>query len=111
MDFCPKCGILLSIRYQKDMTTVTCRRCGYSETRKVTPTLSTDVEKETTAEPITVIDMTADQIKTLPTTAMDCPKCGYGEASWWVVQTRGADESPTQFFKCRRCGYVWREYS
>jgi DNA-directed RNA polymerase subunit M len=28
-----------------------------------------------------------------------------------MVQTRGIDESMTQFYRCTRCGYTWRDYS
>jgi DNA-directed RNA polymerase subunit M len=27
-----------------------------------------------------------------------------------MVQTRRADESATQFFRCTKCGHTWREY-
>jgi len=40
----------------------------------------------------------------------ECPKCGHNEAYYWFMQTRAADEPPTRFYKCTRCGYVWREY-
>ncbi|MCW3991867.1 MAG: hypothetical protein NWE79_04105 [Candidatus Bathyarchaeota archaeon] len=27
-----------------------------------------------------------------------------------MVQTRSADESPAQFYRCIECGHTWREY-
>jgi len=111
MDFCPRCGTRLVVRHQKDQASRLCPKCGFTEAVKREPMLSETVEKERRREPITVIDVDADKLKTLPTTEIDCPKCGNPEAYWWTVQTRGADESPTQFFRCSRCGYVWREYS
>jgi len=42
---------------------------------------------------------------------MECPKCGNNQVYVWQVQTRGADESSTQFFRCTKCGYTFREYS
>ena len=39
-----------------------------------------------------------------------CPKCGNDEAHYFVYQTRAADEAPTIFYKCTRCGYRWRSY-
>ncbi|MHA1368130.1 MAG: DNA polymerase ligase N-terminal domain-containing protein [Promethearchaeota archaeon] len=39
-----------------------------------------------------------------------CPKCGHPEIKTWQRQTRSADEPMTQFFRCVRCGYTWREY-
>ncbi len=40
-----------------------------------------------------------------------CPKCGNNTANVWQVQTRGSDESSTQFLKCLRCGFTHREYT
>ncbi len=111
MDFCETCGTKLVVRYQKDQASRLCPKCGFTETIEREAVLSETVEKERGAEPITVIDIEAGKIRTLPTTEIDCPKCGNEEAFWWTVQTRGADESPTQFFRCSKCGYVWREYS
>ena len=51
-----------------------------------------------------------EDVNTLPTTKAVCPECGHTEASWWLQQTRSADESETRFFKCLKCGHTWREY-
>ncbi|MCD6114052.1 MAG: transcription factor S, partial [Thermoprotei archaeon] len=40
----------------------------------------------------------------------ECPKCGNREAYVWMMQTRAADEPPTRFYRCTKCGYTWREY-
>ncbi|MBS3055577.1 MAG: hypothetical protein J4452_03755 [Candidatus Aenigmarchaeota archaeon] len=46
----------------------------------------------------------------LPKTHIVCPNCEHGEAAWWMQQTRSADEPPTLFYKCIKCGYGWRSY-
>ncbi|MDY6818160.1 MAG: transcription factor S [Halobacteriales archaeon] len=40
-----------------------------------------------------------------------CEECGHGEAWYTIKQTASADEPPTRFFKCKECGYRWREYN
>ena len=40
-----------------------------------------------------------------------CDKCGHGVAWYTIKQTGAADEPPTRFFKCKECGYRWREYN
>ena len=60
---------------------------------------------------IIVIGKKEQELKTLPTTKAKCPKCNNDIAYWWMVQTRGLDESTTQFYRCTKCGYTWREYS
>jgi len=60
---------------------------------------------------IVVISKKEQNLQTLPTATIECPKCGNNQAYVWQVQTRGADESSTQFFRCTKCGYTFREYS
>jgi len=57
---------------------------------------------------VAVIDKEKD-LSTEPTIAMECPKCGNSIAYVWQVQTRGADESSTQFLRCTNCGYAYRK--
>ena len=40
-----------------------------------------------------------------------CDECGNGEAWYTIKQTGSADEPPTRFFKCTKCGNRWRGYS
>jgi len=40
-----------------------------------------------------------------------CEECGHGEAWYTIKQTGAADEPPTRFFKCKECGYRWRDYN
>ncbi len=40
-----------------------------------------------------------------------CDDCGHGVAWYTIKQTGSADEPPTRFFKCKACGYRWREYN
>ena len=48
---------------------------------------------------------------TRPTIKIECEKCGNDEAVWWMLQTRSADEPTTQFYRCNKCQYTWRDYS
>ncbi|MBR3198288.1 MAG: transcription factor S, partial [Methanobrevibacter sp.] len=42
------------------------------------------------------------------TTRITCYKCGGTKGYWWTVQTRSADEAPTNFIRCAKCGNTWR---
>ncbi len=90
-----------------------CIRCGYEVKATAKDlkgyTISTRIVH--TAKEKTVVISEDDIAKGLPVTRdVTCPRCGYHEAYFWMIQTRAADEPPTRFYKCRRCGYVWREY-
>ncbi len=39
-----------------------------------------------------------------------CPKCGQKKVDSWSQQTRASDEPATVFYKCKHCGYSWRDY-
>ncbi len=105
--FCPKCGTKLQIKRGKDSLLYSCPKCGYEERAHI---VERSVETARRDGAIKVVRKNTD-LNPLPVTNAVCPKCKNKEAYWWITQTRGADESATQFFKCTKCGYTWREYS
>lgn len=113
MDFCPKCGTRLVqervLSLERASTRLVCRKCGYSKSIEAEGPETHKKKTRPAQEIITVIGEEEAKIRTMPTTKIECPKCGNNEAYWWMVQTRGADESPTQFFRCTKCNYTWRE--
>ena len=101
--FCPKCGSLLLPKKHKKVLACT---CGYTNKEKVSIKLS---EKISQKEELQVMDE-KDDLKTLPLTETECPKCKHGKARFWTTQTRAADEAETKFLRCEKCHHVWREY-
>jgi DNA-directed RNA polymerase subunit M len=115
MEFCPKCGSCLVPKKQKRKKTIVlvCPKCGYKReavSGKVTPKLA-KVIQHTPQRLVAVIGKEEQKLRTLPTVRIECPRCGNNLAYVWQVQTRGADESSTQFLRCTKCGYTFREYS
>ena len=85
-------------------TILKCTQCGYEmevQEKKI-------VEKKESKK--VVPKGMKEMPSVLPKVKVKCPKCGNTEAYTWTVQTRAADEPPTRFYKCTKCGYVWREY-
>jgi DNA-directed RNA polymerase subunit M len=85
-----------------------CKKCGHTiqgtaKDVEAAKTRSLNKEKERL-----VVDKDAPEI--LPKTRIACSKCGFNEAYWMIQQTRSADEAPTRFYICVRCGFRWREY-
>ncbi len=80
-----------------------CRSCGKRTSKKVNIRITTQSKQE---DMVIIEDNTPD----LPKTNKECKKCKNGEAYYWLIQTRSADEPPTQFFKCTKCKHTWREY-
>lgn len=78
-----------------------CNSCGYREQAD-----QEDKRKVSTTDVIVV----EKKVELAPTTHVICPNCGADRAYWWMRQTRSADEPSTRFYKCVKCGKVWREY-
>lgn len=114
VEFCPNCGTRLVLKHKKDSKEIflSCSKCGY-ERQAETPILSLSrrVVEIKPEDHIVVIGEKEQKLKTLPVVTVECPKCGNNFAYVWQVQTRGADESSTQFFRCTKCNYTFREYS
>jgi DNA-directed RNA polymerase subunit M len=108
ISFCKKCGTKMALRKEGPQLVFICNKCGYSETVK---RLTKPLDKKRPRSVIKVIGKEGADLKPLPIAEVVCPKCGHGKAYFWLVQTRGADESATQFFRCEKCNYTWREYS
>lgn len=109
MKFCPRCGSLMVPQKVSDRTVLKCRRCGYEEIVRE----GAVVYKEKTViehKPSERVVVEQEIPKVLPTVRTECPRCGNKEAYWWTMQTRAADEPPTRFYRCTKCGYTWREY-
>lgn len=90
--------------------TYACDNCGYSKKEGNTVMQITEEELSNTPQ-IKVVGDKEAKLNSLPTTKIDCPKCGHDEAFWWFLQTRSGDEPPTQFYRCMKCSHTWRSYS
>jgi DNA-directed RNA polymerase subunit M len=85
-----------------------CPKCGAEQPM----TEEIKIEREAkNQDKVVVIGKKEQSLRTTAQVKAECPKCGNDKASWWQVQTRGIDESATQFFRCTKCGYTWRDYS
>ena len=102
MEVCPKCGKMLFPK----KGIVKCR-CGFEKSLN-----SHDIEEQYMMEgekmPEAKVIVTDNNNVALPTTRITCYKCGGKKGYWWTVQTRSADEAPTNFIRCAKCGNTWR---
>ncbi len=113
MDFCPNCGkILHTEKDKKNKTIIICLKCGFKRNLEIDEqvTFTEEVEHNLIREMTTVMNE-SEVDSTKPIKEMYCPKCETKQnVSFWQIQTRSADESPTRFFRCITCGETWREY-
>jgi len=107
--FCPNDKSLLIPVKKGDRTVLRCPKCGYEE--EVSQEVRGRYQSKSAVENKNQLIVVADNAVNLPKVkTRGCPKCGHDEAYFWVQQTRAADEPPTRFYKCTKCGHVWREY-
>ena len=104
--FCPKCGDMLIVKKKDGKNTFYCSKCEefVSKSGKIK-----EKGKKQTKKAVEVAKQDEGEVHP-KTKDVECPKCGHQEAYYWFVQTRAADESPTRFYKCTKCGHTWREY-
>jgi DNA-directed RNA polymerase subunit M len=115
MEFCPKCGTRLIPKRPKEGAkggaVLVCPKCGYKKklAKRIEPIPK--VIEHSPQKTIAVISKREQKLRVLPTVRVECPKCQNNLAYAWQVQTRGSDESSTQFFRCTKCNHTFREYS
>ena len=117
MEFCPKCSSRLGFKKPETGKGVSlmrvCLECGYKKeesAKKVEPKIG-KVIQHNPHQFVAVIGKEEQKLRTFPTIRIECPKCGKYTAYVWQVQTRRTDESSTQFLRCTKCSYTFRECS
>jgi DNA-directed RNA polymerase subunit M len=107
--FCEKCGNLMLVVKKRKHTFLVCKKCKKEVKLKGREEITIS---EAVLEPKKeIVVMGKDEgIAELPKIRIMCPKCENMEAYWWMQQTRAADEPPTLFYKCTKCGHSWRSY-
>ena len=106
MKFCPKCDIRL--KKSSTSSSLCCPKCDYTE--GLESDIENNVSEKESKSDFLVLDGNEGK-DTMPTIEIECEKCGNNEAVWWMLQTRSADEPTTQFFRCTKCEYTWRNYA
>ena len=113
--FCDACGELLNFEiFTGDK--VKCQRCGgetsleniknhYIETTDKYETSKVWVNKLKNRED----KLRAEQKVKRSIINEKCPKCGYGQMYYSVMQTRSADEGSTVFYECIKCHYKYNQ--
>jgi DNA-directed RNA polymerase subunit M len=110
MEFCSACGSRMVPKKIEGsrLLQLICPRC--EKTLKKIARLPSELVKvhHSPKQFIAVIDR-KENLSTLPTINAECPSCGNNKAYVWMVQTRGTDESSTQFMGCVECNFTFRE--
>ena len=113
MEFCSTCGSRMMPKKIEgsSLLQLVCPKCNKKvEKFSSLPSETVRVIRHSPKQCIAVIDKEGD-LRTLPTISVECPRCGNNRAYVWLVQTRGTDESSTQFMRCVKCGFTIRETS
>ena len=115
MEFCAECGSRLKpVKVnsgKQTMIMLACTRCGHRTQGVGNVRFKGKTIEHSPKQFVAVIGKEEQELSTLPTIRIDCPNCGNNTANVWQVQTRGSDESSTQFLRCTNCNYTFREYT
>ena len=99
---------------KKQATTVmliyACPKCGKEE--KYTRTNSPNVtDRNRFTDNLILLGKKEQQLRTVPTFDIVCPKCSNKKAYGWTVQLGPLEQSSTQFYRCTKCNYTFRDAS
>ncbi len=115
LKFCPRCGSLMYPRVKDGKRELFCPNCGYVidiSNEEIDAYKIKVKSKRSPKDKIIVVDASQPPPDALVLKGqVRCPKCGHDEVIFWMMQTRAADEPPTRFYRCTKCGYTWREYA
>ena len=115
MEFCSECGsILKQIKVNSGEQAIFMLTCTKCKQKKQEINLAGKINGkfiEHSPKQFVAVIGKEQELSILPTIRIDCPKCDNNTANVWQVQTRGTDESSTQFLRCTRCGFTHREYT
>jgi len=114
MDFCPDCETKMIHLKKKQARTVTlilsCPKCGYTK-KSARPNTVIRKANNSLVENLIIIEKKEQKFRTAPTFAIGCPKCGNNRAYGWTLHLGSLEQSSTQFYRCTRCNYTYRETS
>ena len=115
MIFCPNCGTkLVLVPDEQGVNSAMeyrCPKCGYTNCNSPGLRDHEITKSKTREEAIIVFGEEELELRTMPTSRAECPKCHNDLAYVWQVQTRAGDEGSTQFFRCTKCSHTWRLYT
>ena len=97
--FCKKCGSILV----PDGRHFKCSKCG-KRSMEINIKLLENVNVS-----VKEVALVKQEVEILPKTKAHCVKCNNGKAYYYMIQTRGLDESPTIFYTCTKCSHKWRD--
>jgi DNA-directed RNA polymerase subunit M len=100
-EFCPKCKKVMVRKENK----LVCPKCGCVMERSSKESYVSVIKQVNRDVPVL-----ESNISLQPTTNAKCPACENNLAYWEMKQTRKADEPPTLFLTCTKCGNRWRKY-
>lgn len=109
MQFCDACGSMM--RSEDGVMVCTNDECG-TRTERDEALAERFVSTETQTDDDVIETEEGANFEGKPTANdVTCESCGHDRAWYTIKQTASADEPPTRFFKCKECGYRWREYN
>ena len=113
MEFCAECGSRLVPKKvnsgKQALVMLVCTKCQFKKQESNNKALVSGRIFEHSPKQFVAVIEKEEQLNILPTLHADCPRCGNNTANVWQVQTRWSDESSTQFFRCLKWGYTYRE--
>ncbi len=106
MEFCTRCGTLLTPRETEGKKVLHCPSCGTSKEIGASSRRGYVLSSATPSNDNVVV--VKEEVVPYAKTKANCRRCGNAEAYYYSVQTRGGDEAETVYLTCTKCKHVWK---
>ncbi|MBS3074428.1 hypothetical protein J4447_03160 [Candidatus Pacearchaeota archaeon] len=104
--FCDKCSKIMKVESHAGLVTAVCSCGNYKQLDSGIKIASKIQSKKDNSKGVFDASIHNKGDEGFPHT---CPKCGHGEADVKDLGAFFSDESNVYLFKCRKCGYVYRQ--
>ncbi len=115
VEFCPECESMLKKTRRLGTIVYKCSVCGFEapfEQLSASDDLKIAEYKKKRKELMELKGKTlvldAQISASNPITDEECPACGHPKAEFYQLQILAGDEPTTTFYRCLKCGMVWR---
>lgn len=112
VEFCPECESMLRKTKKDGAKIYKCAGCGFE--KSIEDTVNSAIgeyekkRKELMEFKRKTLVVEGEGSSPNPVAEEECPECGHSQAEFQQLQILAGDEPTTTFFRCLKCGLVWR---
>ncbi|MFW9994957.1 MAG: RPA12/RPB9/RPC11 RNA polymerase family protein [Candidatus Odinarchaeota archaeon] len=108
--FCDDCGALIMPKKDRSgKMQLICSKCGWKSSADIEDKYTVKEQIIRSPKDQTIVIDDTEEINQFPTVTETCRRCGHTQAYYFESQdSRGAEYEHALYYRCRKCGYIWK---